>query len=116
MSKLRAIVRPGLVAGFRLAGVEAYSAEDVEAAEKLIMSWLDAGETCLAAIDDNLLAHISPAIIKRIDASDNLLMIGIPSGEPTETSVTRSDRIARMIRRSIGVHIAFGNETARRDT
>jgi len=116
MSKLRAIVRPSLVAGFQLAGVEAYGAEDVESAEELIAVWLDAGEPCLLALDDTLLTHINPALMKRLNASDDLLTIGIPSNEPSGTSITRSDRIARLIRRSIGVHITFGNENVRRST
>ena len=116
MSKLRAIVRPSLVAGFQLAGVETYGAEDVETAEELITAWLNANDSCLLALDDILLAHISPVVMKRLDASDDLFMIGIPSSEPSRMSVTRSDRIARMIRRSIGIHIAFGNENVRGDS
>ncbi len=116
MSKLRAIVRPSLVPGFQLAGIETYGAEDVESAEDLITVWLETGERCLLALDDVLLAHLSPALAKRLDASDDVLIIGIPSNEPAGTSVTRSDRIAGMIRRSIGVHIAFGDERARRDS
>lgn len=116
MSELRAIVWPSLVAGFQLAGVDTYGAEDIETVEELITAWLDAGDTCLLALDDTFLAHISPAVMKRLDASDDLLTIGIPSSTPTGTSITRSDRIAHMIRRSIGIHITFGNEHGRRDT
>lgn len=116
MSELRAIVHPGLVAGFQLAGVETYSAEDVETAEELITGWLDAGDTCLLAIDDTLLAHVNPAVMKRLEASSDLLIIGIPSSARAGIGVTRGERIARMIRRSIGVHITFGNENLRRDT
>jgi len=110
MSRLRVIVRPSLVAGFQLAGVEAYAADDVETAEELIAGWLDAGERCLLALDDTLLAHLNPALARRLEASDAVLMIGIPSNEPSAATITRGDRIARMIRRSIGVHIAFGSE------
>ncbi len=116
MSTLRAVVRPNLVTGFQLAGVEAYGAEDVEAAEELIAAWLDANETCLLALDDSLLAHLDPALIQRLDGSDSLLYLAIPSGGPTGQDVTRSARIARMIRRSIGVHIAIGNEKNQGDT
>lgn len=110
MSKLRVIVRPSLVAGFQLAGVEAHIADDVETAEELITVWLDTGDRCLVALDDTLLAHLNPALARRLDASDDVLIVGIPSSEPSDASVTRGDRIARMIRRSIGVHIAFGSE------
>ena len=114
MSKLCAIVRPSLVAGFQLAGVEAYGAEDIETAEDLITTWLDTGDACLLALDESLLAALNPAIAKRLDASDDVHVIGIPSSAPSAASITRGDRIARLIRRSIGVHIAFGNDSSRR--
>jgi vacuolar-type H+-ATPase subunit F/Vma7 len=110
MSRLRAIVRPNLVTGFQLAGVETYSVDDVEAAEALILSWLGQGEASLLAVEDSLLAHLDVALLNRLDASDDVLYIAIPGGGSSDATVTRSAQIARMIRRSIGVRITFGDE------
>lgn len=112
MSHLRVVVRPGLVTGFQLAGVEAYGAEDVEAAEALVTGWLDGGEVGLLAIEDYLLDHMGHALIKRLDDSDRLLYLVIPGGRPHEAQITRTARIARLIRRAVGVQIAFGGARA----
>ncbi len=112
MSQLRVIVRPSLAAGFALAGVETHSVDDVEAAEALIAAWLDAGETGLLAVEESLLAHLDRGLLRRLDASGGLLYLAIPGGEAVEGGITRSARIARMIRRTIGVRIAFGEEDA----
>lgn len=112
MSRLLVITRPSLVYGFQLAGVEAFSAEDVETAQELIESWLEAGEAGLLAIDDGLLAHLDPVLLKRLESSENLPVLAIPGGEPMGAEVSRRHRIAEMIRRAIGFHITFKGEEA----
>jgi vacuolar-type H+-ATPase subunit F/Vma7 len=112
MSRLLVITRPALVHGFHLAGVDAYSAEDVESAQELIESWLVAGESGLLAIDDGLLERMDPAFVRRIETSDQMPFLAIPGGQPLGHETSRKHRIARMIRRAIGFHITFkGEET-----
>ena len=55
MGHLFVLTRPDQVTGFRLAGVDAYAAEDVETAQELVESWMAAEEGGLLAIDDGLL-------------------------------------------------------------
>lgn len=116
MSRLRAIVRPQLVAGFNLAGVEAFGAEDAEAAAALLNEWLDQGDECLVAVDDVLAQALDPALLTRIASVDRLLYLAIPGGGVSDYAATRSARIARMIRRSIGVRFTFGNDKERSET
>lgn len=112
MSRLMVVTRPGLAAGFQLAGVETYSAEDIEGAQELIGSWMEAGEASLLAIDDGLLAGMEPAFLKRLDASPSLAYLAIPGGESLEGEGSRQYRITQAIRRAVGVHITFrGTET-----
>jgi vacuolar-type H+-ATPase subunit F/Vma7 len=111
MSRIRAIVRPHLVPGFDLAGVETHGAEDVETAAALLSAWLDEGEACLVAIDEILAERLQPSIVSRLQASERVLYLAIPGGGTTDYAVTRGARIARMIRRSIGVRITFGSDT-----
>lgn len=110
MSRLLVITRPYLVDGFRLAGVEAYPAEDVETAQELIESWVEAGETGLLAIDDGFLEHINPVVMKRLEATEQLNYLAIPGGEPLGPEATRRQRLAQQIRRAIGFHITFKGE------
>lgn len=110
MSRLVVLTRPSLVPGFQLAGVEVYGAEDIETAQELVTTWLDSGETYLMAIDDGLFERLDPAVVKNLTASQNLLYIVIPGGQPLGREATRRYRIAQTIRRAIGFHITFKGE------
>jgi len=110
MSQLFIVTRPSLVTGFRLAGVDAYGAEDVESAQELIGKWLKDGEVGLLAIDDGLLAHMNTAFLRRLDAYENLPYLAIPGGQPLGPEASRRHRIAALIRRAIGFHITFRGE------
>lgn len=106
MSRLLIVTRPALATGFQLAGVDAYGVEDVESAQELISGWLDAGDTGLLALDDGILARMEPTFIERLNAA-SLPYLAIPGGELLGPEASRQYRIAEMIRRAIGVHIAF---------
>jgi vacuolar-type H+-ATPase subunit F/Vma7 len=107
MSSLLVVTRPALVSGFRLAGVNVFGAEDVETAQELIGSWLDADETGLLAIDDGLLANMDPAFVKRLNAAEHLPHLAIPGGQALGREASRRYRIAEIIRRAIGFQITF---------
>jgi len=110
MSRLLVLTRPTLVAGFQLAGVDAYGADDIETAEELIAGWLESGEVDLLAIDDGLLERMDPGLVQRLETSDQLPFLAIPGGEPLGPEASRRYRIAEMIRRAIGFHITFKGE------
>jgi vacuolar-type H+-ATPase subunit F/Vma7 len=110
MSRLLVITRPNLVNGFHLAGVEAFPAEDVEAAEELIESFVQKGEAGLIAIDDGFLDEINPQVMKRLEESEQLSYLAIPGGEPLAPESSRRQRLAQQIRRAIGFHITFKGE------
>jgi len=110
MSRLLVVTRPSLVPGFRLAGVDAYGAEDVEAAQELIEGWLKAGEAGLLAIDDGLMEYMDPSFVKQLGASEKLPYLTIPGGGSLGLEISRRQRIAEMIRRAIGFHITFKGE------
>jgi len=97
MSRLIVLTRPELLAGFQLAGVDVYSAEDVEGAQELVEQWLKAGEAGLLAIDDGLLERMEPALIHRLDAPGQLPYLPIPGGQPLGPEASRKHRIAELI-------------------
>ncbi|UCH60023.1 MAG: hypothetical protein JSV61_00710 [Anaerolineales bacterium] len=107
MSRLLVITRPSLVPGFHLAGVDAYGAEDVEAAQEMIATWLDRGETGLLAIDDGLFELLEPATVRQLEAYDQMPYLVIPGGSALGAEASRRARIAHTIRRAIGFHITF---------
>jgi V/A-type H+/Na+-transporting ATPase subunit F len=110
MSRLLVVVRPALVPGFHLAGVEAFPADDVEEAQSLIGQWLEAGETGLIAIDDELLSSFEATFQRKLEAAEELPYLAIPSGEPRGPAEARRRRVSELIRRAIGFRITFKGE------
>jgi V/A-type H+-transporting ATPase subunit F len=110
MSRLLVITRSSLVDGFRLAGVEAFAAEDVETVQELINSWIGAGEEGLLAIDDGFLSQLDPVVMNRLETSEQLSYLAIPGGEPLGPETSRRQRLAQQIRRAVGFHITFKGE------
>lgn len=107
MSELIVVIRPELLSGFQLAGVQAFAADDVEVAEELVQNWLDEGQGGLVAIDDGLLTRMRSNLLNRLRRSNTLFHIAIPGGEPLGEEYTRIHRLAEMIRQSVGFHITF---------
>ncbi len=112
MSRLLVVTRPSLVPGFHLAGVEAFAAEDAEAAQRLITEWLETNEAGLLAVDDGLLTGFDTTFRRRLEAADQLPHLAIPGGEPLGPAGSRRRQIAELIRRAIGFHITFRGEQA----
>lgn len=113
MSRLLVVTQPALVAGFHLAGVEAFAADDAEEAQQLIAKWLDNGETGLLAIDEELLADFDSTFQQRLAAADQLPHLPLPSGRSrsAEESILSGRRhIAEMLRKAVGFHITFTGE------
>ena len=113
MSRLLVLTRPALVKGFQLSGVEAYGAEDVEAAQAMIANWMQSEEVNLLALDDGLYERMDPGFLNRLEAAQNLPFLTIPGGKPLGAEAARKFRIAQMVRRAIGFHITFKGEEAR---
>lgn len=110
MSRLLVVTRPELAVGFSLAGIEAYAAPDVETAVELIDGWLKAGESGLLAVDDALLAKMSPRFLRRLEAAEQMPFLAIPGGEGAGEAVYRHRRISDLTRRAVGFHSIFKTE------
>lgn len=107
MRRLRVVTRPALLTGFRLAGVDAYSADDSEGAQALIQGWLDENDTLLLAIDDALLEGMDPRFVRSLDGAKHLSYLPIPGGPGGGFQASRERRIQEMIRQAVGFQITF---------
>ena len=116
MSRLIILTRPELVTGFRLAGVEAYTTENVESAQELVLNWINQGEEGLLAIDEGFLERMDSTFLKQLDNAERLPYIAFPGGEPLGPETSRKYQIAEMIRRAIGFHITFKAEEVEGNT
>jgi len=108
VSRLLVLTTPELADGFRLVGVETHAASHAAAAGPLLSAWLDGGEEGLVAIDEGLLAGLEPALLRRLETSERLLSLEIPSalaGRPP-----RRRRLGEVIQRAIGLRIGVGEE------
>jgi vacuolar-type H+-ATPase subunit F/Vma7 len=112
MSRLLILTRPNLLTGFQLTGIEAFAAGDAETAQELIGGWLEDGEEGLLAIDEDILACMEPAFLKRLQAAPYLPYLVIPGVNGASLGSTQRRRIAEMIRQAIGFHITFKSEEA----
>ena len=109
MSELMVFTRPELLDGYRLAGVEAYSAANADQAASQLRRLLDSGRGGLAAIDAGLLQGLPPALMNRLRKSRELFHVAIPGVAVEETADEQEQRLLGMIRRAIGFHISFGD-------
>ena len=82
MSRLLVLTRKTLLPGFQLAGVDVYGIENIETAEELMEKWLKVEEVGLLAIDEGLLEHLDPSLIKLLEQSEKLHYLIIPGGGP----------------------------------
>lgn len=110
MSRLLIVTRPALVSGFHLAGVEAYGAGSVDAAQKLVAGWLETGESGLVAVDEKLFAGFTPAFRRRLEAAPHLPCVALPAGDETGQAGAIRQETAELIRRTVGFHITFPGE------
>lgn len=112
MSRLIVVARPELVTGFQLAGVDAFAAEDAASAQRLVVGWLDAGESGLLAVDEWLLDGFEPAVVARMTASERLPYLPLPDGLPVQGVPAAHSRIAQLLRQAVGFHISFQSDAS----
>lgn len=110
MNRLLVLTRPELLNGFRLAGVEAWAAEDVQGAVQILSGWLASGDDCLLAVDEAFLQKMEPAFTRRLENDEHALLIAIPTGDRLAEAVYQRNRIAELTRRAIGFHSIFKSE------
>ncbi len=111
MNKMIVITKSDQVDGFRLAGVDAIGVDDIESVEGLINTWLKDKEQVLLALDDGLFSMLDKDLVKKVYASDELMLVTIPDRVMTGGENMRRNQIYEMIRHATGVQIRFKGET-----
>ncbi len=111
MNKMVVITKSDQVDGFRLAGVDAIGVDDIETVEGLINSWLKSREQVLLALDDGLFSKLDKDLVKKVYASDELMLVTIPDRVMSGGENMRRNQIYEMIRHATGVQIRFKGES-----
>jgi vacuolar-type H+-ATPase subunit F/Vma7 len=107
MSKLIILTRPYLTTGFRIAGVESYGVETFAEAAQLVSKWLIEDIQALIAIDEDFFQLFEPSLKKRLEQSERLYCVAIPSGVYQHIPGGGHHGVSEMIRQAIGIHITF---------
>jgi vacuolar-type H+-ATPase subunit F/Vma7 len=115
MAKLSVITDPTLAPGFRLAGVEVFAVRSAAEARQILLRLLDEGEAGVIAMSDEYLAGLDAALRQRIEAGYKPVVVAIPGGGEAAAEESRRRHIAELIRRAIGIRIAFRPEEEERE-
>lgn len=110
MAQLVIITHPDQAAGFRLAGVETYPATTAEEARQRLLGLLDDEEVGIIALDQPYLDQVDGRMRRRLDNSVKPVVLGIPATGQEADAVARRQQMVDLIRRAIGVRIAFHTE------
>jgi len=111
MNKLVVVTRMDQLNGFRLAGVDAIGVDDPDALTRLITSWLNNKDRLLLALDDSLFTLLSPELVKRLYASEDLHLVTLPNLSRTSSGQRRAYNVYDMIRHATGQEIRFKGES-----
>ena len=110
MAKLVVITHPDQAAGFRLAGVETHPAvTSVDACNRLL-ALLEDEEIGIVAMEQHYLDELDGRVRRRLDSSVRPIVIGVPAAGWMDSTSARRRQMAELIRRAIGVRIAFRTE------
>lgn len=110
MAKLTVITRSSLSAGFRLAGVEVIEADDAESAHGALARLLDEGKAGMIAMDAPYFSALDYETTRRIERMVKPVIVSMPAGPGLFPQQRRSRQIAELIRRAIGIRMAFREE------
>ena len=108
MARLLVLTTPELAAGYRLAGVATDAVETVEdAAEALRDLLLSGAEHGIVAVHEPHLEALDPDLRRRVDASEDPLVVSLPAGEVGTGTSERRARLLRMLSQAVGFRMSF---------
>lgn len=110
MYKVVVVTDPSTASGFRLAGVDVYEIEDLEAAKKEINRLLDDDKTGILAVNEEFLAEIDERVKERIEATYRPIVVSLPVKEKIGAVGERKALLARLVHRAVGFDVTLKKE------
>lgn len=105
MYKLVILTSPESAYGFQLAGVEVHSAEDIPAARRLLVDFINDDATGIIAIDEDLMEAVDERLKNKIDKLYRPIVVPIPSKKKIDVGAERAAYVQSLIRRAVGFDI-----------
>ena len=110
---LTVIVPPELASGFRIAGAAVEESSDVDTAAATLDAMLSEAAPGIVGVYALFHAALEPGMLERCDRSAEPIVIPLPTGLGAGDRVGRRARIAALLERAVGYHIAFSGEAQR---
>jgi vacuolar-type H+-ATPase subunit F/Vma7 len=103
--RLLVLTTPDLVAGYRLAGVEAQAVGSAAEAESMLRAPLEG--LGIVAVHEPFLEALGPELRRQLEESTTPIVVGLPAGEAEPAEGGRRARLLRMLWQAVGYEIAF---------
>lgn len=105
MARIGIITDPDTVLGFRLAGVDAYSASSHRQAEDCIKRFLKNREYEIIAYSDEYSEYLPESLRRKIEESILPIFISIPSVKSWKEGGREEEYIERVLQRALGFYV-----------
>jgi V/A-type H+-transporting ATPase subunit F len=105
--KLIVLTDPSTADGFRLAGVDVFTAETNEQARKILAGLVDDDGSGIIAVNEKMMAGIDERLQNKIDSIYRPIVISLPIREHLEIGEDHRAYLSRLIRRAIGFDITL---------
>jgi vacuolar-type H+-ATPase subunit F/Vma7 len=112
-ARLTVIVPPELASGFRLAGAGVDEASDVDDATAALEAMLDEAADGIVGVYAPFHAALPAELAERCDRITAPVVIPLPAGLGAGDPASHRARIAALLERAVGYHIAFSDEDGR---
>lgn len=93
--------------GFRLAGIDVISTDDVLEARRAIGNLIEADETGIIALDQRLEEAIDERLERELESSYRPVLVMLPLGDQADMKRLSQQRLQRLIKRAVGFDITL---------
>lgn len=93
--------------GFRLAGVDVITTDDVLEARKAITQLIEEDETGIIALDQRLGDAIDERLERQLESSYRPVLVMLPLGDQADMKRLGQARLQRLIKRAVGFDITL---------
>jgi vacuolar-type H+-ATPase subunit F/Vma7 len=108
-SRVLVVTTPDLAVGYRLAGAATIAVASPEEVEARLPALLQE-ESGVIAVHAPYLSRVSPALRRRLDATNRPLVVALPAGTSTGQADQRREQLLQMLRLAVGYEITFNDE------
>jgi V/A-type H+-transporting ATPase subunit F len=105
MARLLVLTDPETALGFRLAGIETFSAREAKEAHGLILELLEKREEGVVIINEDFLPSFPEKVQKRIEESLQPVFVPVPHVESWREGEKKEEYLVRLLRRVMGYQI-----------